>query len=508
MKLESKTTRNIFRTLIAGLLLISMGCEKLVEVDPPKNSLTSQNVFSDDKTAIATITALYARIASQLPNNLENLSSISAIAGLSADEFRILPTLTLNRQPHKLLFYYNNTLNAEVIPIWNDLYRSANEVTNIIEGLNAQAVTTENPSSMLTASVKQQLLGEAKFMRAFCYFYLVNLYGDVPLQLTTNVVENAKRPKAPKDEVYRQIVKDLLEAKSSLSANYLSGNLSTVDTERIRPNKSVASALLSRVYLYMGNWSSAETEATEVISKTEYTLVPLNDAFLKDSREAIFQLQPVALYRNTGFGRIFILTASGPASAAANLAKIFYLNEAQVNVFAAQDPRRINWISSVTNAGKTYYFPMKYKKGLATDGTVTSTGQITEYMMILRLGEQYLIRAEARARQDKLQDAISDVNTIRTRARSGAATTIVPNYPLTLNQQEILDAVSLERRLELFTEWGDRWLDLKRTGRVDAVMSLATPLKGGGSWSPHQALYPLFYTELRFNPNLVQNPGY
>jgi hypothetical protein len=119
--------------------------------------------------------------------------------------------------------------------------------------------------------------------------------------------------------------------------------------------------------------------------------------------------------------------------------------------------------------------------------------------MALRLAEQYLIRAEARTWLGNLDEAKQDLNKVR--ARVG-----LPPTPAT-TQQEILDAVMHERQLELFTEWGHRWFDLKRTGRMDSVMTRVTAEKGT-VWKPHYKLFPIAQEEINRNPNIVQNPGY
>ncbi len=94
-------------------------------------------------------------------------------------------------------------------------------------------------SKTLSVAVKEQLLGEAKFLRAFFYFYLVNLYGDVPLIISTDYVVNAKSSRTDLLQVYDQIVRDLIDAQRNLSVSYVS-------SERVRPNQSVATALLAR----------------------------------------------------------------------------------------------------------------------------------------------------------------------------------------------------------------------------------------------------------------------
>jgi hypothetical protein len=110
-----------------------------------------------------------------------------------------------------------------------------------------------------------------------------------------------------------------------------------------------------------------------------------------------------------------------------------------------------------------------------------------------------LIRAEARAQQGNVSGAAGDLNVIRTRAG-------LPNTSAT-NSQGLLSAILLERRFELFTEYGHRWLDLIRTGNANAVMNIVTPQKGG-VWETTDELYPIMLTEIQSDPNLTQNPGY
>jgi hypothetical protein len=120
---------------------------------------------------------------------------------------------------------------------------------------------------------------------------------------------------------------------------------------------------------------------------------------------------------------------------------------------------------------------------------------LTEYNMVLRLAEQYLIRAEARGMQNDLTGAMDDVNIIR--ARAGLSSIDGTGFA----QQDVLDAIDQERRAELFVEWGHRWFDLKRTGKIDAVLGPVKP-----DWQSKDALFPIAQTEIIANPNLIQNP--
>jgi hypothetical protein len=149
----------------------------------------------------------------------------------------------------------------------------------------------------------------------------------------------------------------------------------------------------------------------------------------------------------------------------------------------------------VISGGVTYYYPAKYK------ATTTSGSSFKEYLMIFRLAEQYLIRAEARAMQNNFQGARDDLNAIRTRAGLGNTTAN--------DQVSLLTGILHERQVELFTEMGQRWLDLKRAGKVDQVMSVVTPLKANGAaWKSYQQLYPIPFNDIKLNPALIQNPGF
>src|SRR6202000_1804437 len=97
--------------------------------------------------------------------------------------------------------------------------------------------------------------GEAKFIRAFWHLYLTNVYGDVPLALTTDYNVTGKLSRTPRVQVLQQVITDLKDAQSSLNSNYVDVTDTTATTERVRPNKAAATALLARVCLYLGDYA-------------------------------------------------------------------------------------------------------------------------------------------------------------------------------------------------------------------------------------------------------------
>jgi len=463
-------------------LFFSAGCKKYIGIPPPTTSISADNVYTNDATAAAVMTGLFINMAeySYFPGG-GYTSTGTELLGLCADELKRVTNLdNLSKTAYYSNGLYSNMINIGVPDYWGGTYTLIYSCNSTVEGASA--------SSSLTPAVKQQLTGEAKFMRAYCYYYLVNLYGDVPLILSTDYTKNSLLPRTSKDSVWKQIISDLTDAQQLLSAKYLDASLQNVTSQRVRPTQAAASAMLARAYLYTGDWADAETAATAVISNGAYQLDSLNGVFLANSKESIWQLQPVMNNINTGEGRTFII----PATGFDNFISTEALSNAQLNSFEQGDLRRKNWVDSIVWNGATYYYAYKYKVTLAS-------APLTEYIMMLRLGEQYLIRAEARAQQGHLSDAAADLNAVR--SRSGLPPTTASTLP------DFLTAVLHERQTELFLEWGQRWFDLKRMNAVDSVMSIATPLKGG-TWASYKQYFPIPVYDIQHDVNLVQNNGY
>jgi hypothetical protein len=479
MNVQPNNRQFVLPVMLVYFVLFQTCCKKLVTVNAPTTSITSADVYTTDATAAAVLTGIYTNMSSGSLSFLQGIPSINFIAALSADEFTLYD---ITNTPD--VYYYRNDLSAPAagFETWNNIYPVIYICNAAIEGLQN--------NSTLTVAVDQQLLGEAKFMRAFCYFYLVNLYGKVPLALTSDYAVNASLSNSSITQVYQQIIADLKDAEGLLVNGYVDGTIITPTMERTRPNKWAAASLLSRVYLYNGDYPDAITLSDSVIGNTvTYSLVSdLDSVFLANSTEAIWQLQPVNTGYNTQEAMLYILPATGPNTYSYPV----YLSSFLMNAFELGDQRRTDWTDSVIAGGVTYYYPYKYKVN-------TLNARVTEYEMIFRLSEQYLIRAEAEAEQNDPGDAAQDLNIIRNRAG-------LPNTTAA-NKTDLLAAIIHERQVELFTEWGHRWLDLKRTGNIDAVMGVVTPQKGG-TWNTYQQLYPVPLTDLKTDPNLSQNVGY
>jgi starch-binding outer membrane protein, SusD/RagB family len=445
-------------SLIIGFSLTLSSCKKYLKVDAPPNQVLGSSIFADDITATTAITGIYSTMMQQLAFN----GNITLYTGLESDELKISYSFPALEEIN------NNSIqkdNSNINTIWNNLYSYIYMANSAIEGLGV--------SSLVSDSTKRRLVGEAKFIRSFCYFYLVNLFGDVPLVLETNYQTTSVLPRSALTQVYQQIISDLRASQDSLTVAY-------TGTEKIRPNKWTATALLSRVYLYLEDWNNAETQASMVINSPMYILTTLTNVFKKNNSEAIWQLLPVNPSFNTQDGNQFIATSGTPN---------YFLLPSFINSFENNDSRKGAWTKSNVVGVNTYYYPYKY--------TIKSGGNpLGEYLVVLRLAELYLIRAEARAKASKLVEAANDINMVRTRAGLLAV-------PTTLSQAELLAEIEKQRRLEFFCEMGHRWFDLKRTKKADTVLG---PLKP--SWDANDVLWPIPLSQINANPFLTQNPGY
>lgn len=446
--------------LLICFALFFVSCKKFVSIPPPENQVVSATVFSTEQTAVAAVTGLYSQLMNG--NLLIVNGGMSLYGGLSADElYRTTANSDIDAFTNNALLP-GNSINGN---LWARTYAYIYHANACIEGLL---------SSPIRSSVKNQLLGEMKVARAYLYFLLVNLYGDVPLLTSTDYRINAVARRMPVADVYHLITTDLQEAIQLLTPAYPSAG-------KLRPNVWTARALLARVFIYLEDWVHAEEEASAVISSGAYSLpTVLTDVFLANSPEAIWQLLPVSSSSNTAEGATFI-----PASASARPTYAF--TGSLSAAFEPGDLRKVNWTKTNTVSAVAYTYPFKYK---VRSGTVK-----TEYTIVLRLAEQYLIRAEARARQQRFTESKADLNVVRTRAGLAATTAN--------DEASILLAIEKERRVELFSEWGHRWLDLKRTERADAVLG---PVKPG--WQSFRQWFPIPLTDLQRNPFLVQNNGY
>ncbi|QOG02121.1 RagB/SusD family nutrient uptake outer membrane protein [Flavobacterium sp. MDT1-60] len=441
------------------LLLGLTSCDDALDVDLPSNQLSSESVYSTESTAEAAVNGIYQSMVADFYYN-----RVHSVLGQTADE--LVPRTGIAN------FYSSNEIpetDGTINSNWGELYKTIYNANNVIEGITK--------STTLNASKSRQWIAEAKFLRAYSYFYLTNLWGNVPLVLTTNVDVSALLPQSSQETVYAQILLDLTDASKDLPTNY--GNY---DDERIRATKWAAEALLARVNLYLGKWSDAAAHASAVINETgAYKIITgltsANSPFITNNQESILQIPYFNVNYTYEGGAVF--TTGGT----------LLLRKGNA-LFETGDARKTNWTIDIRDRNGVFLgiAPNKYKNAFGNSPIERST--------ILRLAELYLIRAEARVRSNDITGAQQDINVIRNRALLGSTALTDPN--------QLLDLIALERQREFFAENGHRWLDLKRTGKLDETLSVLSDK----IWKTTDSLFPIPEPAMRSNPFLIQNTGY
>ncbi|MBB6498753.1 RagB/SusD family nutrient uptake outer membrane protein [Pedobacter cryoconitis] len=478
----TKRNLKIYSFTLIMMLTVFSSCKKLVSIPDPTGSITTAKVFANDSEASSAMAGVYTQLINYSADGATGLNGFATGMSTIFGAFSANELVGSSTSSSYYLYNLNRVLadDGQALMIWKTAYNAIYGCNAVVEGVAASV------SPKLHDNIKQRLTGEAKFVRAFSYFYLVNFFGDVPLALTVDFNQTASMKKTPKSEVYAQMIKDLLDAKSTLPSDF-----SGAGGERIVPTKWAATALLARVYLYVGDYVNASAQASELIGQTALFNLPsdLNTVFLSTSQEAIWQLKQTNQGINKNATPEGYTLFSNPVFA--------YLSEDLKSDFEENDQRKKAWCLIDTVSQQPRYHPYKYKIG---EVNAVFNGTITEYSVVFRLAEQYLIRAEAQTLGNlSLGQAITDLNVIRKRAG-------LNDLPGTLSRDQVISAIEHEREIELFAEWGHRFFDLKRTGRAHDVLS-AVKIKQ--PWTgDYQLLYPIPRPEIIANQNLIQNPGY
>jgi hypothetical protein len=345
--------------------------------------------------------------------------------------------------------------------IWSAIYATINNANNVL----ARVPGIGDPG--LTQQLKNQILGQAYFIRALCYFDLVRSWGGVPIVLTptTSATDpNSKVKRNSLDETWSQVEKDLDSAYILLP--------NTLQSRYVAVRNTVV-ALRARLHLYKREWAQAAADATLIIDNPNYKLAsPFTSWFWQSTDpESIFELQ-FSPQNTSGISTQMQVPAKGgnyryaPGQTLVNL-----LNDPAIG------GERSALVAKQVQAGATTWYGNLYTKN-------------TDPVYVLRIAEQYLIRAEARAELGTdLSGALDDLNAIRGRA----------GVPLSTDasQAGLLLQIENERRVEFAVE-PFRWYDLARTGRAVTVLNIPD----------YKLLFPIPATEISLNPNLAQNPGY
>ena len=364
--------------------------------------------------------------------------------------------------------------NGAVNALWSGLYRTIYVANFMIENLPKVVGVPE--------ATRKEVLAEARFLRGFANFIGAYTYGDVPQVTTTNQGTNRTIGRTAKATILTSVLADYEAALVDLPG--VAAGSTNITTNATYLNKTSCRAALARYYLYQKNWVKAEELATAVIGSGVYRLeTNYVDLVTRDfTGEAILEVG-YNLSDDPG------TSAFGLNNILSGRREVIPSNQLVLSLVSTEAGQR----------QQTIGFSAQNLRGSDNGWTVRKYGTASEdnnNIVLIRLAEMYLIRAEARAQQGKLAPAVADLNVLRTRAKAPAVAVTA--------QADVLLAVERERVYELAFE-GHRWYDLVRTGRAQAVMSAFSP-----NWNSRYELWPIPQSEIQQNPTLrgQQNPGY
>jgi len=445
-----KIVKYLFLLLLPSLF----SCEDYLDVQP-KESISDETTIVDRQSAETAVRGVYSALA----DGSYYGTGFQSIGYLSGDNVQWTGSQS---QIQEFINKKVNPENSTIGGAWIAIYRTINRANNVL----AKVPTVQDPQ--LTDVLRNQYLGEANFLRALAYFDLGRTWGGVPLITKPTLVptDNVGIPRSTAAETYAQVLSDL-EAAESLLPN-------TVN--RFRATEKTVWALKARVYLYQKNWAKAEEFADKLVSdSTNYKLLKPYNAFfannVRGTQESIFEIFYNGTTEVNGHrGQWQPQTNGGTRQWAPNDSLVALLNNPNIggtrNTLIAKDNQN-RWY------GNLYY---------RNPGSDPS--------FVFRIAELYLLRAEARAQQNKLPEALADLNAVRNRA--GLTNSIAAT------QAEILLAIENERRVEFALE-PHRWYDIVRTGRAAEVFKLT---------DPNRYVLPIPIQQLLVDKALVQNPGY
>ncbi|GAB4011065.1 RagB/SusD family nutrient uptake outer membrane protein [Spirosoma migulaei] len=383
--------------------------------------------------------------------------------------------------------------NAFTRSAWNTCLYTISQSSNILNRIDAVN---------FDQTTKNRIKGEAQFLRAFSYFYLVRMFGNVPIATQTFTspaqVSAADLTLKPKEEAYKLILADLTSAETLLPA--------TVVTDKTKASQMTVKALLGKVYLTQQNYDLAATKLKEVIDSKQYSLVAdyktlstngntnlaetlleidyLSGQTLGNNYSSLFTpaITSMAIFPNNSQG-------SGRIVPTLDVIKAYETGDARKAISVNDSVTLIGGKKSYSRYGLKF---VDFKAVDPSDGSVSFT--------ILRFADVLLMYAEVLNEQGKTTDALPYINQVRQRAKLPALAD--------LSQADLRLAIERERRVELLYE-GHRWFDLVRTGRAQTVLNAHyASQKLNFSVQDFELLFPIPQAEIDLNPKLKQNPGY
>jgi len=445
-----------FKAFAISSAFLFIACENAILNLQPEQAISNSSAIVNKKSAEAALVGTYDKLQADGYYGSQFVASIY----LSGNNVTWTGSLNYYRSFNNHSYQADNT---SINTTWFAIYAAVNEANQVIDKVTALQ------SADLTDTEKNRIIGEAYFIRALSLFDLGRTWGNVPIitkaTVTAHDFDGVKQ--STQAQVYTQVIADLQQALTLLPEKI----------DRNRATKNTARALLARVYLYQENWAKAEEYASLLIADANYQLVDYPTFFQqKATKEGIFELLYTTADKN-GHSLLWLSSSEGGRREWAPSESIVPLL-IDPNVGGT---RKALYKDQSTTLNPKFYIGILYWR---------TTGDDPAY--ILRIAEQYLIRAEARVKKatPDLTGALADLNAIRLRAKVPAS---VANTVADLSL-----AIENERRVEFAFE-PHQWYDLVRTKRAATVLGVTDPNK----W-----IFPIPYSDLAADKDLVQNPGY
>jgi hypothetical protein len=477
-------TMKIHQYILFLLVLALFSCQSILDKEPIA-ILDAGSFFQTEDDAVQAMNAAYQPLLFSNTNNnfywaFAVITSDEAITG--GDGSR--PGL------NELDAFTYTPRTEEFNDFWKLQYAGITQCNLVLDHL---------PDIEMSQSKRDQITGEALFLRSYYYFLLTQVYGDVPLFTAIIPPDELKVPRTPKADIYAQIKSDCERAGELLPVQFPA-------SEAGRPTKASAYALAAKTALYGKEWEKTLEYVAKVKELGVYSLMPdYEDNFRENTQnnaESVWEIQHTNL--ELGVGNFLNqwwaskkYEGYGFADATAEY----------TNSFETDDPRRKFTIAK----NNEDYFGVVYKnsfssttfgvrKYLQAKDSVTQKADGDINYTAIRYAEVLLWEAEALTELGRIQEAQAPLEVVRARARAQAADPVTALPPVTTtDQQTMTDAVRYERRAELGFEM-HRFFDLVRWGVAAQVLP-------GFQVGKHE-VFPLPQTEMDLNPALMQNPNY
>lgn len=466
-----------FIGILIGLGLASCGNEYLSP--DPISAIGGDSFYSNDQELEAGLVNMYDGIQGKNSTRSEENHSIQI--EYQVTEMRSDNTRTKSSEGESAQFenYSIEATNGVVADYYRSFY-------NIIFRANTVLGSIENASEAMAPKIE----GEAKFVRAYAYFNLVRLFGDIPLldRVIAPAEEDMAYTRVATSEVYELIVSDLQMAVSTLE----NGN-------KYRATRAAAQALLAKVYLTIGNYSEA-TSLCQAVMSSGFSLEPeFKDVFYNELNDEI-----IWSINYEGDDAVDSQNMSAEwLNAVGRSSGLNYVTAEAKEALDLMGGNRTAYSYRVDQAQPTQHQVVKYLPNgdddLGIDPTSGNPLQAGNDWIILRYSDVLLMYVEAvMAGGDLVTDASAITAFRQVRDRAGITTPVV-----NISKQELLD----ERRVELAFE-NQRLFDLMRFGVAQEVLSAFSDANGYG-FSATDLLLPIPQREINLSKGkLAQNPGY